>query len=62
MDHIDFRDLVYSLVGQDVEVITVHGTFRGTPLSVGSNFLKNAKKIGKVLTYSNEEELMENKR
>lgn len=39
MDHRDFRDLAHKLVGQDVEVITVHGTFRGTLLSVGSNFI-----------------------
>jgi hypothetical protein len=39
MDQRDFRDLAHKLVGKDVEVITVHGTFRGTLLSVGSNFI-----------------------
>lgn len=39
MDRTDFHDLAHKLVGQEVEVITAHGTFRGTLLSVGSNFL-----------------------
>ncbi|GGL54961.1 hypothetical protein [Sporolactobacillus putidus] len=32
------KDL-HALIGKRVEVITVHGTFRGTLLSVGTDFL-----------------------
>lgn len=45
MDNRDFRDLAYRLVGQDVEVITVHGSFTGTLLSVGSNFITMRTRI-----------------
>jgi DNA-binding cell septation regulator SpoVG len=45
MDKKDFRDQVHKLVGQNVEVITVHGTFRGTLLSVGSNFITMRTRI-----------------
>jgi hypothetical protein len=37
VDEKDFRKQAHRLVGQEVEVITVHGTFRGTLLSVGSD-------------------------
>jgi hypothetical protein len=45
MDKKDFRDQAHKLVGQNVEVITVHGTFRGTLLSVGSNFITMRTRI-----------------
>jgi hypothetical protein len=45
VDNRDFHDLAHSLVGQDVEVITVHGSFTGTLLSVGSNFITMRTRI-----------------
>ncbi|MFC3882355.1 hypothetical protein ACFOU2_01950 [Bacillus songklensis] len=38
-DRTDFHDMAHRLVGQEVEVITTQGTFTGTLLSVGSNFI-----------------------
>jgi hypothetical protein len=45
VDSRDFFDQAQRLVGQDVEVITVHGTFTGTLLSVGSNFITMRTRI-----------------
>lgn len=39
MDEKDFHHEAHRHVGHEVEVITVHGTFTGTLLSVGRNFI-----------------------
>jgi ABC-type transporter Mla maintaining outer membrane lipid asymmetry permease subunit MlaE len=39
VDKKGFHNQAHRLVGQEVEVITVNGTFTGTLLSVGSNFI-----------------------